>query len=346
MFFFCHRYMPIFLLFLILHTATAQALPTLSTLDPKNFQQPRTWAVVQYDSRELSGKITKLLKQNQIYCTNHNYTYFIFNSGFEDVPVYWRKVKLVQALLSLRTDSGHDRVFQGVMWLDTDAFVWDHENFTLPGLLPDNASFAYASDPDSFVSFSPFNAGVWLVRNSRQGRSIMKKWISLYDPGQWQIVSGDKWVSQSGVWAGEDFEQGSFAQHMMSSPGLHELPWFVLHGIPGFTDNRSFTMHFCSIPNALSAGLVKVDGTIVQLLRIKYKQSIKAQMHRTYMQFLRINFAVALLRHGSETQRKKLLREAESVLLDELGEDPSCQLCTDNLKAVRNHLEFLSKTEF
>lgn len=337
-------------LLVCLQISTLNAFPLYSSVESfinnsnhYGFSNNYSWAVVQYDNRNLSGKIVKLLERNQIYCKLHNYTYHFFNSGLEDIPIYWRKVKLVQTLLSLKTSSENNKhhVFQGIMWLDTDAFVWDYHLYTLPQLVPENSSFTYASDPDCFDAFSPFNAGVWIVRNSQQGRIIMELWMSLYDPTRWFFsVNHNKWTSQGGIWAGQDFEQGSFAKHVLPFANeLHQLPWQVLHGIPGLTDKTSFTFHFCSLPNALSAGLIQVDKTVIDLLRIKYRQSVRAQMHDTYMQFLRINFAVALLRFGIETNNKKMLLESKTVLTEQLLNNPTCELCYSNLKIVQNYLK-------
>jgi len=307
-----------------------------------------SWAVVQYDSRDVSsGRIPEILHRNRRYCDMHNYTHYLFREGLEDIPPYWRKVEIVRRILSLKIEDAP--VFRGVMWLDTDAVIWNYANYTLDGLLPSGFSFAYSADPQGIDSPSPFNAGVWMVRNSKKGRAIMKHWMSLFVPEQWRVSEKGKWVSSGRMWAGDEYEQGSFRNHVLQqgrfSESLLQLPWYVLNGIPGATYDRSFVLHFCGLANALSAGLVAVDSTIVELLRIKYEQSRRAQMHRTYMQYLSVNFGVALLRLGSELGSYDMLKESEEVFLEELREDPGYELCKQNLGAVRKHMRAHPKHE-
>lgn len=310
----------------------------LPVFNESNLPAKKTWAVVQYDNRELKGRIVELMNRNKFYCELHNCLYIFFNSGFENVPPYWRKVHIINKVLNMRTAKDGPRIFRGAMWLDTDAVIWDYIKFGLSELAPKHVAFVYGSDPEGLSVPSPFNAGVWIVRNSNAGRDIVHRWMSLYEPLQWVLGKDGKWKSKSWQWAGEDYEQGSFAKHMLGSLGLKEVPWYVLHGLPGKTDNQSFVFHFCGLANALGAGLVTVDRTILELLRIKYSQSLQAKMHATYMQYFRINFAVALLRFGAAYADYLAMEESERVLLDELEVDPNCELCQSNLKAVRGYL--------
>jgi len=311
---------------------------TLSALNDSNLPTKKTWAVVQYDNRQLKGTIVELMNRNKMFCELHNYSYLFFDSGFENVPPYWRKVYFINTLLEMRRAEDYSTIFKGVMWLDTDAVVWDYINFGLSALAPKHIAFVYGSDPEGLSVPSPFNAGVWIVRNSYTGRKIIHRWISLYNPSQWVLGKSGKWQSKSWQWAGEDYEQGFFAHHMLSSVGLKRVPWYVLHGLPGKTDNQSFVFHFCGLANAVAASLVTVDRTILELLRIKYSQSLQAKMHATYMQFFRINFAVALLRFGAAHGDYLAMEESERVLIDELEADSGCELCQSNLKTVQSYL--------
>jgi hypothetical protein len=190
-----------------------------------------TWAIVQYDDRPLDDDTKKLVARNKRYCEKHGYTY-IFEMKKYDLPPWWRKVKLVQEVMQTNK-------FKGVLWLDTDAVVYNHEK-TLDEVVKPHKSFYYSADSPQWKS--TFNAGVWLVLNDNNGNRIINSWKNLYSPTDWSEENG-KWTS-SGVWAGPTYEQGAFITHIQVpfAPYLHKYHWHFFQSYTVHPD--TFTMHF------------------------------------------------------------------------------------------------------
>jgi hypothetical protein len=162
----------------------------------KNTSRP--WAVVQYDNRPLSDIDKTLIARNKHYCSKYGYTHIFKNSGYDDLPPYWRKVKFVQDLLQ-------SNKYKGIMWLDTDATVFNMK-ISLDSIEDITKHFYKAIN---IGGNQIFNAGVWIIRDTQKGRDIMNDWMALYNPNKWKHT-GNNW-STNDDWAGKEYEQGSFA---------------------------------------------------------------------------------------------------------------------------------------
>lgn len=138
-------------------------------------------------------------------------------SEFADVPPYWRKVFLIgQAMTTV--DNGQVDAVDWILWIDSDA--WIHDAKALRRLLRrhhDDVRTTMIIGPDPPMWPSPFNAGVFAVRNDRHGLRLIREWMRLYDPSTWTLDRGGKWTS-SGPWAGETYEQGAFWKRLMPDP--------------------------------------------------------------------------------------------------------------------------------
>ena len=102
---------------------------------------------------------------------------------------------------------------------------------------------------------SPFNAGVWIVANTRLGRALMARWCSVYtetaskywrrDPkgrhtGQddlsWRCEQPDPRAGGGATrqcdFSKEHYEQGAFVSHVLTQPrfrhAIRLVPWRVL----------------------------------------------------------------------------------------------------------------------
>ena len=160
----------------------------------------KTWLIIQYDDRPLTELYNRLIDRNKYYCNKHGYIYKFISSGYENLPPYWRKVKIV--LDYLNSDK-----YKGIMWLDTDATIF---NFDIKlGLFDSSNNTKSFYKSINSVGNKIFNAGVWIVKNTIQGKQIMNDWMNLYDPNTWYKKNG-AWHT-NGYWADIDYEQGSFA---------------------------------------------------------------------------------------------------------------------------------------
>lgn len=174
------------------------------------------WLIVQYDDRPLSSDHQALMARNQAYCKKHNYEYKFLNTGYKDLPPYWRKTKIVKDLLETNN-------YEGILWLDTDATIYNMD-ITLESFAGTNNSTNNSKRNNTRRNNSKkknfykainsagnqiFNAGVWLVKNTKNGHKIMNTWMKQYKPSDWKY-DGKSWHTD-GPWAGITYEQGSFA---------------------------------------------------------------------------------------------------------------------------------------
>jgi hypothetical protein len=160
-----------------------------------------TWAILQYDNRPLTEDFKGLQKLNKEYCAMHGYKYYFFNTRCS-IPPWWCKVVLANYLL-------RDKSIDGILWLDMDAVV----NTILPisVFLKSGKSFYFSSDPPGWHAI--FNAGVWMVKNTMDGRAIMRAWLKCYNPTNWTF-DGKTWTTP-GKFAGETYEQGAFRKWIL-----------------------------------------------------------------------------------------------------------------------------------
>jgi hypothetical protein len=192
-------------------------------------------AVVQFDDRPLEAlaHLGPLIHQNARYAARHGYEYTLVTRHGMDIPPFWAKTQIV--LFYLR--SGYD----AVLWLDTDAVVHDL-SIPFTRFFSEDAAFVFS--PDNPVWRSPFNAGVFMCKGPH-ALKIMEEWAALYNPSQWEKV-GQEWRCRDPRWAGPEYEQGSFAIHLLpkyaESGLLKILGWDILQS--PFPLQNAFTLHF------------------------------------------------------------------------------------------------------
>jgi hypothetical protein len=160
------------------------------------------YALVQYDDRS-TDEFKNLIYQNKVYAKSFNIDYFFFNQGYEEYPPYWRKVFLVEELLN---------TYEAVIWVDTDALIVGKFHFKD---LFEGGHFVLSPNPPMFdhqslsMFSAPFCAGVWAVKNSPEGKFIMKTWADSYNCDLWKQDNG-KWIHKTGLYGGIAYEQGAF----------------------------------------------------------------------------------------------------------------------------------------
>jgi hypothetical protein len=207
----------------------------------------QSWAVLQYDNRKLDNDFEELTKRNREYAKKHGYEYVFKKTGYDYLPPYWAKVKIAQELLRERIPGTNTRRYKGILWVDTDAVIVDNKKLLEDFLKPEK-SFVASPDPKTFaqIGIGPFNAGIWLVRNDRNGREIIQEWMDRYNSNKWFLEKG-KWVTQ-GVWAGENYEQGAFSKHILKkyAKWIDMLPWYVFQARSEERSRLTFTIHFAA----------------------------------------------------------------------------------------------------
>lgn len=165
-----------------------------------------TICVISYDNRKvLPENLDKLIKLNRKYCKKYNIKYF-FYSKKTIYPPYWTKVLLV--LEELKRNR-----YKYVLWLDTDALIQLNQHLSIfINSHMKNRDMLISSDPP--IWRSPFNAGVWCVKNNNKTKQLLEQWLSYYNKDLWNEVDG-KWTCRKCQWSGSEYEQGAFVKYIL-----------------------------------------------------------------------------------------------------------------------------------
>jgi hypothetical protein len=211
---------------------------------------PSKWIIIQYDNRPLSETDKKLIERNRQYAEKHGYEHKFISEGYDDLPEYWRKVKMAIDIL---------QNYKGVMWLDTDAVVHDM-NRTIDSYYKSEKGFIKAID---IFGNQIFNSGVWIVKNTPKMKQLMEDWMNLYDHEKWKKGANGKWHTDT-PWAGEFYEQGSFAKHMNSKykENINTVNQSDFHASMNNVKGgkNPFVLHFLNFRKAQIADYVKQHG--------------------------------------------------------------------------------------
>ena len=166
--------------------------------------------VLQYDDRDVT-QFQKLIDTNILYCKKFNYDHLLLTKGYEEYPPYWRKVFLVIEYLYK---------YNIVLWIDTDAAIVSNEKINI--IFKPKTHFAFSSNPSLLhlscldMLAAPMCAGVWAVKSTPEGKTIMDYWSQAYDATKW-FKENEKWKTL-GVYGGANYEQGSFELHIFRKP--------------------------------------------------------------------------------------------------------------------------------
>jgi hypothetical protein len=243
-----------------------------------------------WSTNEASGSLgtmgfKKLLDTNRLLCeADANCTYVRHDSKYKDVQPHWRKVFIGSMVLNTTR-------CPVVAWLDSDSvlagppsdllallrppasehaggamveqaddrrYVWPAGVRKLDSVKAGEIHMVGAGEGDMYHhNLSPFNAGVWMVANTRLGRAIMNQWVSVYaeraaahwkrdlsgrhtgqDDLSWRCVQADESRRGSTTpcrFSGEHYEQGAFVRHVLSVPrfrhAIRLVPWQLLQGV-------------------------------------------------------------------------------------------------------------------
>ena len=175
------------------------------------------YAIVQYEDRPL-GDFEPLVKQNKLYAEKYGIRHILLTKGFENLPPWWRKVFVIRELLSK---------FDAILWVDSDAAIVGNYHFKdlFAGM-----DFVLSPNPpmlgsESLSMFSaPFCAGVWAVKNSSRGVTIMNRWCEIFNRNLW-VHENSTWKHTKGLYAGIAYEQGAFEVNIWRCADFY--PWIL-----------------------------------------------------------------------------------------------------------------------
>lgn len=184
--------------------------------------------VLQIEDRS-DNLLNKLLNENKEICKANEMEYVFMNNTSSIIPPYWRKVFEINNIMKKEEYDTIDYI----MWLDSDAFLFEFTKEKLNDLLEKNKNYSMLITPDMPEYHSKFCAGVFMVKNNKEGKKIINKWISLYNPNDWKYDTKKKKWSTDKEWAGVAYEQGSFTEYILNDENFKKdisiLPYYVFN---------------------------------------------------------------------------------------------------------------------
>jgi hypothetical protein len=196
--------------------------------------------VISGDNRT-TKEILLLKNINKAYCKKNNYSFKFYKNTTDLYPPYWWKVYIVYKIML-------ENNYKYIMWIDSDACFHNH-NIKIENLFDDQVIFIMA--PDCYNVPSPFNAGIWIVKNNKKGKKLISDWLNMYDKTKWYIKD-NKWICMDSTWAGYYYEQGAFCKLMKNNSykkNILKLPWEALQQHNVKPDNYAWTLHFAGNPS-------------------------------------------------------------------------------------------------
>lgn len=179
------------------------------------------------------------MDENKKVCNENNIKYVFLKNARDAIPPYWGKV------FELKRQMDENPEIEYFMWLDSDAFFVHFEKDRFQTFLQTYEKYSFIMTDDMPPWNAEFNAGSFIVKNDRFGKQMMDKWMTLYDNTKWEYKNG-KWTTD-GEWAGENYEQGSFVNHILKDSFYRDhivvLPYYVLNNISCDYNKETITAH-------------------------------------------------------------------------------------------------------
>lgn len=214
---------------------------TNTSISPEIQRNKKKICILQYDDRLLDEKLSHLKNLNMSYCKIHNIDYRFYTKVNKEIPPYWAKIYLLQKLLPF---------FDYILWIDSDATLVNINNldFFISKII-ENKDMVISGDMPPWVRNSPFNAGVFCVKNSKIGQEIVNEWMSKYNSKKWKKDSSNKWKCRGRAcnWAGANYEQGSFVRYILPKyrDNIKTVSWKYINN-PFYDKRTKAIFHFAA----------------------------------------------------------------------------------------------------
>lgn len=240
--------------------------------------------ILQIEDRK-TELLTTLLQHNKKACEKNNVEYIFLEKSSFHIPPYWQKVYEIDKYMSEYPDIDY------FMWLDSDAFLANFSREKMQNFFDKHSDYSAIISKDMPPWDGEFNAGSFIIKNDESGRKIIKDWIGKYKSENWTFEN-PKWTTQS-TWAGEDYEQGAFSNHILKDPShrqnIIQLPFWWLNNNSCDENKESISVHL--------AGHYKDDKDLVENCMknfISLKEGFSSNDSTLY-QFVLALFAVLLI---------------------------------------------------
>jgi hypothetical protein len=197
------------------------------------------YAVVQYEDRD-DIILNELMDINRNICNNVREFNYIRDTEIYNLPPWWIKVKIVLDLLH-----NNQGIYDGVVWLDSDAVI--NRSQDLLELCKTTKVFLHSGE----TPFTHFCAGVWFVKNTDIGRSLMTKWFDTYTQysSSFWIYENNKWTTDYPFAIHPAYEQAACILFVLPLFKTSIVTWNILNRpylsfLPFLFLTDSATFHF------------------------------------------------------------------------------------------------------
>ena len=131
----------------------------------------------------------------QAYCDYHGYKYIFISEYKSNLPVYWWKIEFILNLMKKYPTINY------FLWMDTDSIILNHFISLESICYNDKDLYISREVRNNGTEFRPYNAGIFMVKNSKMGMHFLKECIDTF---LYSYCKGDL----IGSWAGYCYEQG------------------------------------------------------------------------------------------------------------------------------------------
>ena len=152
-----------------------------------------------------------LMNENKQICKVNNIKYLYIKECNNNKPYYWDKIFEIQKIMNTMNN------IEYIYWLDSDVVLLNFNKSKLINLLNTYNTFTMLITPDQPKWNSVFNAGAFIIKNNDKGKEIVNEWATYYNPNVWTYNSGNKTWTTNSVWAGVDYEKGSFIKNILNN---------------------------------------------------------------------------------------------------------------------------------
>lgn len=205
--------------------------------------------VVSHDTRDVEF-VREYRARNEAQCAKQGITFKFYGAdACTDVPVFWRKIHLVEQAL---------QHYDYVMWIDADAHITDTMPIVQMINLYDTAECALmvSKDARSLWNLGFLNAGVFIAK--RRHKHIFDTLIDRFNTTKstcW--ASPDALKARTGLYSKWCYEQGALNRLYFDHPGK-VVPLSTFHVTPFRVGPQTVVVHYMG--NTKNNGLVSCLG--------------------------------------------------------------------------------------
>jgi len=218
--------------------------------------------IIQMEDRK-NNLLDKFMYHNKIISEKYNIKYINIKKSLFNVPPYWAKIFEIKKIINENPSINY------FIWLDSDAFLFSFNYKKLQNFLLKFQNYSIIMTWDMPPWTGKFNAGSFIIKNDKNSKNILNKWISYYNSSKWKFQNNN-WITNS-EWAGIDYEQKSFVIYILENKKyknfIIQLPYYYLNNnnCTSYKDN-TYIVHLAKKHKEN----INVVQSCLEIIKIKY----------------------------------------------------------------------------